>query len=353
MNYAVNIVATILLFPWPAIVIMSPMMIAARGFSNDKSSIIITILFFIYPALIFLLIKLFGFKFYGTEPLAWGVGFSIAAVIIIQLYGLPRMLSNLYSNIPNEGYHITTDKVYKNGIPLKEADPQTFTSLEGTHFYSKDAYRVYADFTIIKNADAPSFGAVEGSNGIYWKDKNSAYSQWERIKDSDGETFEWIGHNYAKDKNHVYFDQYIVDNADPNSFKALESYIGRDNHAVFVRHYEANNIRDLDSFELIHFDEKFFGKDNHHVYAIFYNSSNPLEIFPGADPATFKPVGEYYAVDDKHVYHYSYHRGHVKVLSGVNPDNFVLEHDPATGANARAGDLLFRNGDVVSPEDEP
>ncbi|WP_188466022.1 DKNYY domain-containing protein [Marivirga lumbricoides] len=348
MNYAVNIVATIFLVPWPAIVIMSPMMIAARGFSDSKSSIVTALLFFSYPIFLFLLIKLFGFKFYGTEPLAWVLGFSVVVLIIIQLYGLPRMLYNICNDISNEGYHITTEKVYKNGIPLKDADPDTFTAIEGTLFYSKDSNYVYADYKIIESAHAPSFEVVEGSNGLYYKDKNNAYTQWGIIDNSDGESFEWVGHNYAKDKNNVYFDQYVVDNADPNSFEALESYIGKDQNSVFVRYYKADTDIDNKSFELIRFDEEFFGKDERHVYAVFYNSSNPLQIFPEADPATFKPIGEYYAVDDSHVYHYSYYRGHIKLLEGVKPENFKLEYDPETGADAKSHNKLFRQGELVT-----
>lgn len=351
MNYAVNIIATIFLIPWPAIVIMSPMMIASRGFSDSKSSIIIAVLFFSYPIFLFLLIKLFGFKFYGTEPLAWVLGCSVAVLIIIQVYGLPRMLFNHYSNIPNEGFHITEKRVYKNGIRLKEADPATFTSLEGTYFYSKDANHVYADYTILKNADAPTFEAVEGSNGIYWRDKYRAYSQWSAIESSDGESFEWLGHNYARDKNQVYLDQYVVEGADPDSFIALESYIGKDHNSVFVKYFMASAIEDVNSFELIHFEEEFFGKDEQGVYAIFYNSCNPLEKFPGADPDSFKPIGEYYAVDDSHVYHYSYYRaGSVKLLEAVKPENFKLEYDPETGADAKSGNKLFRQGELVVPQ---
>lgn len=350
MNYAVNIIATILLIPWPAIVIMSPMMIAAKGFSDNKFSIITALLFFSYPAFLFLLIKLFGLKFYGTEPLAWLFGSSVMVLIIIQLYGLPRMLFNLYNDIPNEGYHITTDQVYKNGIPLKKADPKTFTTLEGSYFYSKDAYHVYSDYKILENADAPSFEVVEGSNGIYWKDKYRAYSQWESIKGSDGASFEWLGHNYAKDKNNVYFEQHIVEQANPDTFEALESYIGKDENSVFVRAQKAGAVKDLNSFQVIRFQDEYFGKDDYYVYALFYNSTNPLQIFPDADPNSFKPIGEYYAVDDEHVYHYSYHRGYVKLLDDITPASFQLAYDPATGADARSGDNLFRQGELVISE---
>ena len=81
--------------PWPAVIMMSPMMVAAEGFAAKKSNILMALAFFLYPIVVFLALYLIGYSFYGTDPLWWAAAVFVVGSIVSVLYGLPRKFYNV------------------------------------------------------------------------------------------------------------------------------------------------------------------------------------------------------------------------------------------------------------------
>lgn len=343
MPYVINIAVIVVCMPWLSAIMMSPMIIASQGFSEDKSSIMTVMLASFYPVAIFLLLKLSGYHFFGTDPAWWAISVAIIAVLLNLMYGLPSKWNNLRMGISNDGYVVTDKHVYFNGYKIKKADPSTFHYYDELSGYSKDASHVFYNTKVVEGVHAPSFGSLEEN---YWKDDRLAYGRWGVIKGAEGKSFKYLGTGYAKDANHVYFGHDVVSGADTQTFVALEGFIGKDAQNVYVMSYAANNIKDVNAFELVKWNDDLFGKDNDHIYAVYYNRHNPLVPFPDVDMKTFEVLDDYYAKDAHRVYHYSYHRGDVKVIQEADPHTFVVEYDGYKNTNARDAKHHFISGEL-------
>ncbi len=347
MKIFINIVVTLLCTPWPAIIMMSPMMIAAKDFAGSKSAIITAMLFFTYPAFVFLIVKLSGASFYGTNPAWWALSVFITGSLVSMAYGLPGKLTNLYQGISNEGYFIHKNNVYLNGARISGADAKTFIHYNDLSYYSKDKNYVYHNTQKLAEADAETFGPLAGDeNKHYWHDKNNAYYRWKKIANADGGSLKYLGHRYTCDKNHVFYEDQLVEGADVTTFKSMEGSVGRDTNNIFVHAIRATNIKDFPSFKMVQLNEEWFGKDKEQVYVLRYKPPHPLLPFPGADPKTFEVVGDYYAKDKKHVYYYSYHIEQIVVLEGANPETFRLNFDSEKNTDATDGQKHYKYGQV-------
>ncbi len=341
-----NIFLSILLcIPWPAVVMMSPMMIAAPGFATKKSNIQMAIVLFNYPAILFLLVYITRNSFYGINSFWWLVSTAVLGSFICIIYGLPRQLLNAIRGISNYDYFITDNRVYINGKLIKGVNVSTFTHFDNRGFYSKDKNHVYYNTKKIVSADAATFGPLANDmTRNYWHDKKNAYYKWKLIPGADGESFIHAGHDYAFDKNNVYFEDQLLKDADRKTFQILKAYIGRDLNNVFVRSMRATTIKDIKSFELIVVGEETFGKDNYQIYVLRYTLPHPLIPFPGADLDTFEVVGENYAKDKNKVYYYGYHAKDILILENAEPENFMLHFDHTRGTNATDGKYHYKAG---------
>ncbi len=345
MHLFLNILVTFLCMPWPALIMMSPMMIAAPGFATKKSSILMAMVFFCYPAFIFIVLHLIGYRFYGTNPLWWaGVAVALGTLVSI-LYRLPQQLVNICRGISNYGYFITRNTVYYNGQHLTDSDARTFTNFNERGYYSKDKNHVYYTDKKLADADAAMFQPLANDDThSYWHDKKNAYHTWNKIPNADGATFTYAGHNYAYDKNTVFFQHEPLKGADRTTFQPLEMYIGRDTNNVFVRATQVTNIKDLATFEVFTREEEIFGKDKEQIYALFYSPPHPFVPFPNADLETFEVVGEHYAKDKNQVYYYSNHNDEIVVLEHATPENFTLHFDSLRNTDATDGERYYRSG---------
>jgi len=361
MSLFISIVTTLLCLPWPGFVLMSPMAIAAEGFSSSKTSIIQAMVFFIYPAGIFLLLKVAGLSFYGTDPLRWAVAIFAIGTLISLAYGLPRLLSNLYKGIPNDSYHIGKNNVYFNGCLIKGADPDTFVQYHGIGYdlndrnltyitiphayYSKDRNYVYLENKQLPDADAETFDQLANDDTrSYWHDKRNAYYKWMRISEADGATFRYLGYPYTCDKNQVFFENKVVPGADVATFRSLGGHAGRDAYNVFVHALRADNVQDVASFETQLLDNDWFGRDKAQIYSVRYAPPHPLLPFPDADPETFETIGNHYAKDKNRVYYYGYSKPEIAVLEGANPVTFRLHYDREKNTDATDGERYYGSG---------
>jgi hypothetical protein len=352
MNLFISILITFICMPWPGMIMMSPMMIAAPDFASKKSSIVLAMVFFIYPSLIFTILKLTGFAFYDTNPIWWAAATFVAGMVVSMLYGLPGKLYNVSRGISNYGYEITDKCVYFNGTKLKGADPETFTHFNNRGYYSKDKNQVYYNTQKLPDADADTFQplANDDTNG-YWHDAHNVYYKWNKIvAGADGASVVYAGNYYACDKTNVYFEDKRVSEADNGTFKSLTECIGRDAQNVFVRETPVK-VKDINTFEIITLQEETFGKDKDHIYALRYIPPFPLMPFPDADSESFEVVGEYYAKDKKQVYYYSNHVDSIQILKQANPQNFILHFDATRGTDATDGTRFYKSG-VLYTEQE-
>lgn len=334
--------------PWPAVIMMSPMMVAAEGFAAKKSNILMALAFFLYPIVVFLALYLIGYSFYGTDPLWWAAAVFVVGSIVSVLYGLPRKFYNVSTGISNEGYFIKGQKVYLYGKQLPGADALTFTHFNNRGQYSKDKNTVYSNDKKLKSADAASFQPLANdTTNSYWHDARSAYYKWYTIAGADGASFEYLGGFYAGDKNKVFLEQNIVAEADRASFQSLYNFVGKDAEHVFVRNIAATTITEVSNFKIITLSEETFGIDSKQIYTIRYTPTLPLMPFPNADLETFVVLGDYYAKDKNQVYYYSFHIPEILVLEGANPKSFELHWDGGRGSNARDGELFYKAGVLV------
>ncbi len=165
----------------------------------------------------------------------------------------------------------------------------------------------------LKGADPKTFKVL--SHKGFAKDKSHAYYRTYKIPNADAATFVAINYVYSKDKNAVYRNGEKITNADPNHFEILDAFTyAKDNKNVF---YKGKMFDQADpvTFEVIEIVGGMWAKDNAHYY--FQDGKYPL-----IDAASFKVLGNGYALDQKQVYYYG---------------DVVLEADPKTFTTDRHG----------------
>ncbi len=134
-----DIITAILLGLWPAMLLLSIMMLGAPGSSNSPRLVFLVTALLAYPVLLFLIRLVLQLPFFGLSAL-WSfiaVG-AVLAALLFQL-GFVRMALNVSNGIANEGYSINESGVYYNGEKLKDANPKTFEILKGSAENPADA----------------------------------------------------------------------------------------------------------------------------------------------------------------------------------------------------------------------
>ncbi len=169
--------------------------------------------------------------------------------------------------ILNAGYSTDLRKVYFDDLPLKEANPYTFTiitnSIRGGGGWAHDSMHVYYEgkLTIL----APK--SVVVFTNFLAKDDTSVICNQLRINNADAKTFQALNDYYAKDKNRVY----VINSAFIEQGKACNSFIVVD--------------ADTNSFHLLP-DQKYFAADKKHV---FYLGKPIPNVSPdGFDPSSWQ-----------------------------------------------------------------
>jgi hypothetical protein len=188
----IDILVTMIVFPWGGMVMMFPMLLAAPGFKENKRSLLEVVIIFCYPAFIFLGYLIFNRPYFGISP---GTIFLISAALClgaISLFDLRRLTINAFRGIANTGYHKTASKVYWNGKVIHQASPDHFEILS-------EHYAAFA------------------------RDKQHAYCQGKPIAGADAASFMALDDGYAKDESRVYRYNHmtgmvVVEDADPKTF---------------------------------------------------------------------------------------------------------------------------------------
>lgn len=355
MQILIHIIITLILLPWGGFVMMSPMMFAAPGFQDNKSSILSTMLFLGYPVIIFAVLKLFDFNYFGLAASSWLLWSSVIIAIIILISGTPKLLYNINRGIPNTGYFKTETSVYLNGRIVTDALPHNFKAFEDDSTYAIDENHVFYNGKIINKADPTTFLPVkietqEEIFPLYWKDNQHVYINGKVLENCDAATFTSIAHSYGKDEYQIYYRDKILHGANPKTFYFVTDTVGRDDSNLFVFDKKVTESVDLETFEIVNHEEGDFCRDKDHVYILCYHLEDPLIKVPGADPHTFLPIGRSYARDHSNVYFYGYYKGIKTIamrLEDVNPDTFSVGYDEATDSEATDGKKYFMYGELV------
>ncbi len=190
--------------------------------------------------------------------------------------------------------------------------------------YSKDANHVYLDGNIVAGINPKTVKSLW--NVRYIKDDKSVYRWPKKIEGADPATFVILlpGDGvFTKDKNHVYKDWDILKGADAASFESFNSF---DNNTVY-KAKDKNHVYDRDgnilpwidggSFEMLSNEWLFAAKDKNHVYNGFLMNG----IIQWVDPATFVFVGHNYGKDSTHVFYYP-SAGLFSVVEWADPATF-------------------------------
>ena len=247
-----------------------------------------------------------------------------------------------------QNYYLTKKQTIE---VVHDAIPASFKSIE--YGYAKDEFRAYYKGIAFTVKDVASLQSI---NTYFVKDDVQAYINRNPIAGSNGNTFTIMNNNYAKDTAHIYFyitsgeyDQLIhriechrntfeildypyakdqgavyfegknIEEADPVTLKLLSHGYATDKTNVFKG---AKKITSADALSFVVYkendsfnDEFIYTKDN---TSVFYNDKKLI----GVDLATFKPLGNNYGCDNKHVFYKT------AIMKNAQPANFkVYPHD--------------------------
>lgn len=235
MSLFINIVITLLMIPFPVVVMMSPMLITSSDFRTEVSNILLALVLLNYPLLLFGALVLSGQPYFYTNPVYWMAGVGVFSIGLTLLYGLPQLLLNVLQNTPNDHFYLTPTHVYCSGKKIRGADPSTFQVISESGEYSKDNTHVYYCHKKIKGADPDTFAPLDPSYPILWKDDRQVYYYDRPIPKADGSTYLYLGEGYGKDARMVFFLQRPVKGADPGTFSVTGNMAAKDQHHSYFK----------------------------------------------------------------------------------------------------------------------
>lgn len=171
-----------------------------------------------------------------------------------------------FKNAP--GYAKDKNQVYFYKKILPQANPETFNPMSTGYSIvkaGKDHQHVYHDAEIVDGVDAQSFELIDGA---YSKDKNQVYYHFKPVENADPDTFSKLeGTHYYQDKSRVFYQQTMLPDSDPQSLRALNrnnSFTGyaRDDKQVYFYEKIVQDA-DLATFEVTGW---FEAKDKNYKY---------------------------------------------------------------------------------------
>lgn len=184
--------------------------------------------------------------------------------------------------------------VYKNNKRIDGVDVDSFevVSVDSIFSYAKDKNYAYYLGERILGSDGSSFQYI---NYAWVKDKNFVYLLNRKVPEIDTQSFHILEGKYAKDKNNIYYYAFknfetsmdmfyqTMKNTDLNSFKYLGCDYAQDNKSVYFRNVEIKE-GDTVTFQIYNEDceHLFFAKDKNHVY-------KDGQILKGTSPHNFDP----------------------------------------------------------------
>ncbi|MBI3230796.1 MAG: DKNYY domain-containing protein [Burkholderiales bacterium] len=277
----INILVLLLLLPWPLIVMMSPMLIAAPAAVDRRSNLLMVSAMALYPFFFALLFYAAQRPFFGISANTCLAISALCCGILFVLYGLPRMLWNNFRGIANEGYFATRRAVYLNGKRIAKAQPASFRQpVKMFSPYARDAERVFFKTTVLAGADAGSFidlgdDFAKDATTVFFRGKvllldteskraadASSFARVPRLKVPGEQEIDAFARDFFRDSTGLYWlkrwqrDQIVkLEVADAQSFIVLSGGYAKDKQQVYQ------------------LDERAY----------------QISVVAGADPASFRP----------------------------------------------------------------
>jgi hypothetical protein len=207
-------------------------------------------------------------------------------------------------------YALVGDEVCWCGMIVDRADPRSFTPLAWD--WGKDREHVYQHGVRVAGAHAATFVPLDARFG---RDAERVFGAC-RPLEADVATFRTVGGGYAIDASGVFFGErrlvtltacWKIDGADPSTFVALAHGWGVDATRTYCAGFAASHA---DPARLVPLTTRL-ATDGELVIA-------QMGVVP-ADPRTFRPLDEHFAVDATRVYHGD---TYASVVEGANPATF-------------------------------
>lgn len=157
-------------------------------------------------------------------------------------------------------------------------------------------YKEVADKASFKELKFVAY-AADNVYGYHWAFGMTAGGppvHWEKVPNSDGKTFRYIGGPYGTDKNHVYFETpYIISTIsnEPNSFVVVDmrSGITKDSSAVYFANQPIAGA-DPYTISIVETNSPYYGavKDKNYLYIIIRGSidTDTLYRLPASEATT-------------------------------------------------------------------
>ena len=354
MQTFINVVVTLILLPWPILLMMSPMMFDAPGSENSKNALIDLILILCYPVGIAVLYWLFGARYFGISGLTFTIISSVIVFSALSLFGFPERLQNLQKGITNSGYSVAENKVYYNAKPVEAADSESFHIFDAVESvlymqdYARDKGHFYYLGNIVEGVTVDGLRRETINDETYWLNQNQVIYDDKILRGADPDNFSGFD-GYPGWTHSVKDGQFIVFSygdhlpiVDKESFTPLNEFYAKDKNQVFEKSRPILTEADAESFEFV--DHSEFARDKDHVY--YLSTEQPFAIAE-ADPESFEILDRGYAKDKNHVYHVIQYQS-VEILRQADVSSFeVTKYDEKTKAEARDNRYLYNNGKVI------
>ncbi len=243
------------------------------------------------------------------------------------------------------------DYVFYFGKVINGADPSTFRLINETsessdgklNLYSADQNNVYIGTEILSDADPESFEYIKD---YYFKDKNNVYLQGNLVEGADPNSFTILRFGYAKDKDNVYLYERTIEEADPETFYFHPgSRFANDVNFVY---YSGEKIKGSDgsTFEFV-VPGYGYAKDKNQVYRGIHSGpdENGNVLVEGADSETFENLMDGYYFDKNNVYFL-----HGKLVPGADPESFG-EVEGSKGIYYFDRNNVYRLGEALEGSD--
>jgi hypothetical protein len=356
MHIVINIIVTLTLLYWPVVVMMSPMMFAAPGSEDDKGALINGILFMSYPVVIFIVLGVFGGKYFGMSSFILAFVSAVIVFVVLSFFGYTSMVVNVIRGIPNSGYGVVGQTVYYNADPILEADPASFKAYKREDYhneFSVDLYAVDNQYLYFRGKPLANVSVKNLSGKIiaydfYWLNDTQVIKRGEVMEGldplnfGDYEGFSYWTYSKVGEDYRLYYDNTLVELADFSSFMPLNDALAKDRSRIFYDGKPISVEADIESFEA--FSIYGFARDKDRLY---YFGGDNLILISGADPDSFDELGWNYYKDKNTIYYVE--EDGTSILESANYSSFqVLGYVEGHEYDAKDANGYYVRGAKVS-----
>ena len=197
------------------------------------------------------------------------------------------------------GWATDATHAYCGGHVVADADPRRLVPLTPT--LATDGARVFASTRVIEHADAATFRALDDAH--YGVDARGVFhgKYWGRVvAPATPTTFRALGNDFAVDDHYAYWRDEVLAGVPPETFRPLSPSFASSGDLVFYFYSGIHGTRQVTA--------NLWG-------------TKPI-ILDGADPTTFRSLGEFYGADATGAWYHSSAmqlRGDARRLELLNP----------------------------------